>query len=66
MVEGTVEEKMMFILKKGEKVDPKYGMEIEYITDEMIEALKNGKRIYIDVMSEYAVVIKYKKGKKND
>ena len=66
MVEGTVEEKMMFVLEKYEKADPMYGMEIEYITDEMIEALKNGKRIYIDVMNEYAVVIKYKKGKKNE
>ena len=66
MAEGTVEEKMMFILEKGERADPMYGLQKEYITEEDIEALKNGRRLYIDVNNEYAVVIKYKKGKKND
>lgn len=57
---------MMFILEKGERADPMYGLQKEYITEEDIEALKNGRRLYIDVNNEYAVVIKYKKGKKND
>ena len=38
------------------------GLETEYITDEMIQALKDGKRLYFTVnCDEYAVVIKYKK-----
>lgn len=57
---------MMFILEKGERADPMYGLQKEYITEEDIEALKNGRRLYIDVNNEYAVVIKYKKGKKNE
>lgn len=56
----------MFILEKGERADPMYGLQKEYITEEDIEALKNGRRLYIDVNNEYAVVIKYKRGKKNE
>lgn len=52
----------MIILEKGEKANPYYGLTTEYITDEMIEALKHGKRLYFDIGAEYAVVIKYKKG----
>lgn len=52
----------MKILNKGERADPLYGLQEEYITDEEIEALRQGKRLYIDINCEYAVVIKYKKG----
>ena len=53
----------MRILKKGEKAYPCYGIETEYITDEMIEALKKGRRLYTVIQDgEYALVIKYKKG----
>lgn len=52
----------MKILNKGERADPLYGLLGETITDKEIEALKDGKRLYIDVNCEYAVVIKYKKG----
>lgn len=54
----------MFLLDKNERADPIYGRQDEIITDEMIEALKKGRRLYIDVQNEYAVVIKYK-GKNN-
>lgn len=57
---------MMFLLDKNERADPINGRQDEIITDEMIEALKDGRRLYIDVNNEYAVVIKYKKGKKNE
>ena len=50
------------ILKKGERADPLWGLEEKIITDEMIEALQQGKRLYLSVNDEYAVVIK--KGKK--
>ena len=52
----------MIILKKGERADPLWGMETEYITDEQIEALKSGRRLWLSVNDEYAVVIKYKGG----
>ena len=53
----------MIILEKGEKADHCYGLTTEYITDEMIQALKDGKRLYFTInCDEYAVVIKYKKG----
>ena len=52
----------MIVLEKGERADHLYGLQTEYITDEDIEALKEGKRLYFDVNVEYAVVIKYKKG----
>lgn len=52
----------MRILNKGERADPLYGRQDETITDKEIEALKDGKRLYIDIGCEYAVVIKYKKG----
>lgn len=50
----------MIILEKGERADPLWGMETEFITDEQIEALKSGRRLWISVNDEYAVVIKYK------
>lgn len=53
----------MIILKKGERADPLWGIETEYITDEQIEALKSGRRLWLSVNDEYAVVIKYKGGK---
>lgn len=56
----------MKILNKGERADPLYGRQDETITDKDMEALKDGKRLYIDVNCEYAVVIKYKKGDKDD
>lgn len=57
----------MVILKDREKAYPCYGIETEYITDEMIEALKKGRRLYTEIQSgEYALVIKYKKGGKHD
>lgn len=52
----------MQILDKGERADPLYGRQDETITDKEIEALKDGKRLYIDIGCEYAVVINYKKG----
>jgi len=54
----------MIILEKGEKADPLWGMDTVFITDEEIDALKEGKRLYMSVNHEYAMVIKYKKGKK--
>lgn len=55
----------MTILEKGEKTNPCYGLYEEYIDDEMINALKEGKRLYMEInFGEYAVVIKLKKGKK--
>ena len=52
----------MIILEKGERADPLWGMGTEYITDEQIEALKSGKRLWLSVNDEYAVAIKYKGG----
>ncbi len=52
----------MIILKKGEKADPMWGMSTEHITDKDIDALKSGKRLYMTVNDEYAVVIRYKGG----
>jgi hypothetical protein len=49
----------MIILEKGERADPLWGMGTEYITDEQIEALKSGRRLWLSVNDEYAVVIKY-------
>lgn len=50
----------MKILEKGERADTLYGIQTEYITEEMIEALRNGQRLYTDVQGEYAVIIKYR------
>lgn len=55
---------MIHILEKGEKADPLWGIEHETITDEMIEALQQGKRLYLSVNDEYAVVIKKDKNRK--
>lgn len=52
----------MIILEKGEKADSLWGMDTVFITDKEIDALKEGKRLYISVNHEYAIVIKYKKG----
>ena len=53
----------MIILKKMEKADQLWGICTEYnITDNDIEALKSGKRLYMTVNDEYAVVIRYKGG----
>lgn len=49
----------MIILEKGEKINTLWGMGTEYITDKEIEALKNGKKLWLSVNDEYAVVIKY-------
>lgn len=49
---------MIHILEEGEKANPLWGMGTEIITDEMIEALQQGKRLYLSVNYEYAVVIK--------
>lgn len=57
---------MIHILEKGEKADPLRGMEKEIITDEMIEALEQGKRLYLSVNDEYAVVIKKNGKRKTD
>ncbi len=56
----------MDILENGERADQKYGTLRKYITEEMIEALKQGKRLYINVFDEYAIVIKYKKEKRKE
>ena len=49
----------MRILKEGEKADPLWGIGTEYITDKDIDALKSGKRLYMTINDEYAVVIRY-------
>lgn len=54
---------MIHILEKGEKADSLWGMNTEIITDEMIEALQQGKRLYLSVNDEYAVVIKKDKNR---
>lgn len=51
----------MRILKVGEKVPKLYGVEVDFITDEMITALRKGKRLYVSVNDEYSLVIRYKK-----
>ena len=56
--------KRMIILEKGEKAESLWGMGIEYITDEEIEALKSGRKLWLLVNDEYAVVIKYMGGDK--
>lgn len=57
----------MEILEKGERADPCYGLFREEITEENIQALKEGKRLYMTVVGgEYAIVLKYKKSKKAD
>lgn len=56
----------MIILEKGERADPLWGMDTEIITDEMIEALEQGKRLYLSVNDEYAVVIKKNGKRKTD
>ena len=50
----------MIILEKHERADQLYGSQTEIITEEEMEALKQGKRLYISVNMEYAVIIKYR------
>lgn len=53
-----------WILEKGERADPCYGLQTEYITEEEIEDLRAGKRLYISVNGgEYAVVVKKRRKK---
>jgi len=48
-----------------EKVNPCYGLEDFYLTDEDIENLKKGKKLYTTIMDdEYALVLRYQKGEK--
>lgn len=48
---------------KKKKVDPCYGLENFYLTDEDIENLKKGKKLYTTInMGEYAIVLRYRKG----
>lgn len=57
----------MVILKKGERADSCYGIETDYITDEMISALKEGKRLYTTIQGgEYALILKHKGKKKTN
>ena len=56
----------MIILENGERADPLWGIDTEIITDEMIEALEQGKRLYLSVNDEYAVVIKKNGKRKTD
>jgi hypothetical protein len=51
------------ILKKGEKADPLYGLETYYFTEKDLKALIEGKRLYANINSEYAIVIKFKGNK---
>ena len=45
------------IVDKDQEVDYLYGMEIVEISQDDIEQLKEGKRLYITVNDEYAVLI---------
>ncbi len=56
----------MIILENGERAEQFWGMHTEIITDEMIEALEQGKRLYLSVNDEYAVVIKKNGKRKTD
>lgn len=56
----------MIILEDGERAEQFWGMYTEIITDEMIEALEQGKRLYLSVNDEYAVVIKKNGKRKTD
>lgn len=56
----------MIILEKGQKADTLYGMDIEYITDEQVQALIEGKRLYTNFNGEYALTLKYKEKKQKN
>ena len=45
------------IVDKDQEVDYLYGMETVEISQDNIEQLKEGKRLYITVNDEYAVLI---------
>lgn len=51
----------VYILEDEEQPDPLYGMETYTITPNVIACLQAGKRIYIPVNDEYAVVMKMDK-----
>lgn len=53
-------------LKKGERVPCLYGRVNAYATKKDIEALKNGRTLYVNVFNEYAVAIKYRKVEDDD
>ena len=46
------------ILEKGERADSLYGREDVFITRHDLSELANGKRLYITVNMEYAIVVK--------
>ncbi len=46
------------ILEKGERADSLYGREYVFITRHDLSELANGKRLYITVNMEYAIVVK--------
>lgn len=48
------------ILEKGERADSLYGREDVFITTDDLAELAKGKRLYITVNSEYAIVLKVK------
>ena len=48
----------VYILQDDEQPDPLYGMETHTLTPNVIACLQAGKRIYIAVNDEYAVVLK--------
>ena len=42
----------------GEEVDPAYGTDYVYISEEQINALKDEKVLILNILSEYRVAIK--------
>ena len=48
----------VYILQDDEQPNPLYGMETFTLTPNVIACLQAGKRIYISVNDEYAVVLK--------
>lgn len=48
----------VYILEDDEDPNPLYGMEIYTLTPNVIDCLQAGKRIYMSVNDEYAVVLK--------
>lgn len=47
----------VFEMDRSDVIDPLFGVYSKKITDEQIEALKNGKCLYLDVDGEYAVIL---------
>jgi hypothetical protein len=48
----------IWIMEEDEEPNPLYGMETNTITKDMLKALQDGKRLYMTVNGEYAVVLK--------